>query len=219
MKVSNISEIEISVIRNILTMNKYVLMKENDNELFFPIFRLEIIHSEGLIIVDELGFKREYPDYFEVFIGESMILIYSPDCSRFDMYYTIYELGEIKDTYEEILKKRVIKSIFKQRIDLSELSGESIEFILSLMKELEKINITGEAIENKSINIQMNRIKIEIGFNIWNLENYLGFSNEELEYSLRVKIPDFNLEIEANSLEYLLMMLNEELEVRGVRKW
>ena len=218
MKISNISDIEVKVIKNIFTMSKYILLKLDNSKLYFPIFRPEVIYSDRLIIMDELGFREEYPNSFEVFIGESIVLINSPDCSRFDIYYSIYKLEEIEKSYREILERRVIKSIFSQEVDLSEYTEQSTGFIIELLNRFRELELTKESVERKSINIFINKTKVEIGFDIWNLDNYLNLV-EELEYSLRLKISDFNLEVEANSLNYLMMRLYDELEIRGVRKW
>lgn len=218
MKINNLSDIEINVIKNILTMSNYLLLKENESEMYFPIFRPEVVYSDRLIIIDELGFREEYPNYFDIFIGESIILISSPDCTRFDRYYSVFKLEEIEKSYKEILEKRVIKNIFNEKLDLSDFTEQSVGFILKLIEELKDINLSKDSIERKIINIQINKTKVEIGFNIWNLNNYLNLG-EDLDYSIKIKIPDFSLELEANSLRYLVMKLYDELEIRGVRRW
>ena len=218
MKISNITEIEVKVIKNILTMSKYLLLKTNSSNLYFPVFRPEVIYSDRLIIIDELGFKEEYPNYFELFIGESMILINSPDSSKFDIYYSVYKLDEIEKSYKDILSRRIVKSIFNQQVELSDFTEQSAGFIITLLDRFKILEVTKEFVENRMIEIYINKVKIEIGFEIWNLENYLGLEGE-LEYSLKLKILDFNIEIEANSLNYLMIKLYDELEIRGVRKW
>lgn len=218
MKVSNITEVEVKVVKNILTMNRYLLLKRNGNELYFPIFRPEVIYSDRLLIIDELGFKEEYPNYFELFIGETIVLINSPDNSKFDIYYSVYKLDEIERSYRDILERRVIKSIMNQEVDLGEFTEQSIGFILKLLEGLKRIELSKDSVERKEINIQINKIKVEIRFDIWNLSNYLDLG-DELEYTLKMSIPDFNIEIEANSLNYLMMKLYDELETRGVRRW
>ena len=220
MRINELSDTEILKIRNLFSLSSYILLKEESTKVMMPILRPKVSHSGSfLIIVDELGYEATYNELYEIFVCDSCLMINSLDYTVFKTYMLFMNLGEIEQQYNDAIKKRIIKSVFTEKIDMSEFVEKPLSFIEELFQNFNQLKITTEICNSKKFEINIKSTKVNLSFNIWNLDEYILNANSVLDYTINLIIPSFGTSIEANSLEYMINKLYNDMVVKGVSKW